>query len=268
MFATKEVILAGGVFNTPQLLKLSGVGPAAELQEFNIPIIQDLPGVGTGSHDNYEAVLYGTFERPIVGFWDMFLQTSLALRTRDIHFYCGSFNFIGFFPGMPGWNENEFECGFMQLHPRNMNGTVKLRSRDPRDVPDIHLGFFTQGDDEDLESMVEAINFVRAVFNDLPGNVFLEHRPGGPGVDCTDGWQRGFLRNQTYSHHVTGTCAIGADDNPMAVLDSKFRVRGVKGLRVVDGSAWPVQPGELPTLATFMLSEKAADDILSEQALL
>ncbi|KAH8654366.1 hypothetical protein BGZ61DRAFT_290163, partial [Ilyonectria robusta] len=166
-FATKEVILAGGVFNTPQILKLSGVGPVDELRKLKIPVVKNLPGVGTGLSDNYEAVLYGTFEQPVVAFWDMFAKTSVALRTRDIHFYCGSFNFIGIFPGMPGWNKNEFECGFMQLHPRNINGTVKLRSKDPRDMPDINLGFFRAGDDKDLDSMVEAINFVRPIFNNL-----------------------------------------------------------------------------------------------------
>lgn len=263
-FATKEVILAAGTFNTPQILKLSGVGPAAELEKHNISVVKDLPGVGISMHDNYEAVLYGTFAQPVVGFWDMFLKTSRALRTRDIHFYCGSFNFIGFFPGMPGWNQNEFECGFMQLHPRHMNGTVTLRSTNPREMPDVHLGFFINGDDEDLESMVEAINFVRPIFNNLTDNTFTEHRPCGAGVNCTDDFQRHFLRAQTYSHHVSGTCAIGSDDNPLAVLDSKFRVRGVHGLRVVDGSIFPVQPGEVPSLATFMIGEKALDDILSD----
>lgn len=176
-------------------------------------------------HDNYEGVLYGAFERVVAGFWDVFYQTSRALRTRDIHFYCGSMNFVGFFPGMPGWSENEFECGFMQLHPRNANGTITLRSGDPRDVPEIHLGFFGRGDDEDLDSMVE-----RTVFNGLEGNAFHEQRPCAEGVECTDEWQRRFLRAQVYSHRASGLYAIGADDDPLAVLDSKFRVRGVSKL--------------------------------------
>ncbi|KAI9147977.1 Glucose-methanol-choline oxidoreductase [Paramyrothecium foliicola] len=263
-YAKREVIIAGGAFNSPQILKLSGIGPAEELQELGIAVVKDLPGVGSGMHDNYEAVLYGTFEKPIVGFWDMFYKTAAALRTRDIHFYCGSLNFVGFFPGMPGWNENEHECGFMQLHPRNMNGTVKLRSTDPRAMPEIDLGFFRKGNDEDLESMVMAINFVRSFFTQVPNNTFTEHRPCAAGVECTDDWQRHYLRAQAYSHHVSGTCAIGSDENPRAVLDSKFRVRGVQNLRVVDGSVFPVQPGELPSLPTYMISEKALDDILAD----
>ncbi|KAH7190990.1 hypothetical protein BKA60DRAFT_643033 [Fusarium oxysporum] len=261
-FATREVILAGGVYNTPQILKLSGIGPADELEKFNIPVVKDLPGVGVNLKDNLEAALYGTFEKSVVGFWDLFYTTAVALRTRDIHFYCGSLNFIGFFPGMPGWNENEFECGFMQLHPRNINGTVKLRSADPRDTPEIHLGFFQAGDDDDLESMVEAINFVRPILNNLTDNAFTEHRPCAAGVECTDDFQRHYHRAQAHGHHASGTAAIGSDEDPLAVLDSKFRVRGVRNLRVVDGSAWPVQPGELPTLPTFLLSEKATAVIL------
>ncbi|KAJ4112193.1 hypothetical protein NW768_011772 [Fusarium equiseti] len=263
-FASREVILSGGAFNTPQILKLSGIGPKDELNKFHIPIVKELPGVGVNMKDNLETVIYGTFEKPVTGFWDMFLTTAVALRTRDIHFYCGSMNFVGFFPGMPGWNKNEFECGFMQLHPRNINGTVRLRSTDPRDVPEIHLGFFQAGNDDDLESMVQAINFVRPIFNNLTDNPFTEHIPCPAGIDCTDDYQRHFHRAQAHGHHVAGTAAIGADDDPLAVLDSKFRVRGVRGLRVVDGSAWPVMPGELPTLPTLMLSEKATADILAE----
>ncbi|KAM5344595.1 hypothetical protein ACJ41O_013130 [Fusarium nematophilum] len=263
-YASKEVILAAGVFVTPQILKLSGVGPSAELTAYKIPVVKDLPGVGTNMKDNYEAVLYGTYDKPIAGYWEMYYKTSVALRSTDIHFYCFSAEFIGFYPGMPRGTPNEFECGFMQLHPRNINGSVTLRSTNPRDMPNIHLGFFPQGDDDDLNSMVEAINFVRPIFNSVPNNNYTELRPCAEGVECTDAWQRDYLRKQTYSHHVVGSCAIGSDDDPMAVLDSKFRVRGVKGLRVVDGSSFPVQPGSVPALATFMISEKALDDILAD----
>ena len=263
-FASRDVIIAGGVYNTPQILKLSGIGPAEELAQFNIPVVKDLPGVGVNLKDNLETVLYGQFETQVTGFFDAFYTSSVAERTRDIHFYCGSMNFLGFFPGMPGWNPREFQCGFMQLHPRNINGTVKLRSADPRDVPAIHLGFFEEGDDDDLVSMTDAINFVRPIFNSLPKNPFTEIYPCNASVECTDEFQMNWHRREAHGHHAAGTAAIGADDDPLAVLDSKFRVRGVRGLRVVDASAWPVMPGELPALPTFMLSEKATETILKK----
>lgn len=114
-YASKEVILAAGVFVTPQILKLSGIGPAAELATHDIPLVKDLPGVGTNMKDNYEAVLYGTFDKPVLGYWEMYYKTSVALRSTDIHFYCFSAEFIGFYPGMSRHLPNEFECGFMQV---------------------------------------------------------------------------------------------------------------------------------------------------------
>lgn len=264
-FATKEIILAAGAFNTPQILKLSGLGPADELSSLSIPLVKHLPGVGINMHDNYEGVLYGTFSPAILGNWGMFFKTSRAV-TRDIFFYCGNFNWVGFYPGMPANNTipGEFECGFIHLHPRSINGTVKLRSRDPRDVPEVHLGVFrNEGDeDEDLKAMLEAVEFVRSAFRNLEGNTFTEMKPCGLGVKCTEEYQRKVLRGQVFSHHASGSCAIGSENDPFAVLDGKFRVRGVEGLRVVDGSAFPVQAGELPVLSTFMLGEKALDAIL------
>ncbi|KAM5344208.1 hypothetical protein ACJ41O_012745 [Fusarium nematophilum] len=262
-FATREVIIAGGVFNSPQILRLSGIGPAKELRKFGIPVVK---GPSWCRHE-HQRQLRGSplrdIRQAVTGFFDMFAKAAFALRGRDLQFYCGSMNFIGFWPGMPGWNRNEFECGLMQMHPRNINGTVKLRSPDPRDVPDIHIGFFQQGNDADLDSMVEGINFARPLFNNLAGNAFTELRPCGAGVECTVDWQKAYLRAQAHSHHATGNCAIGSDDDPKAVLDSKFRVRGVRNLRVVDGSVFPVQPGAVPSLSTFVIGEKAFQDILA-----
>jgi choline dehydrogenase len=83
-------------------------------------------------------------------------------------------------------------------------------------------------------------------------------------VNCTDAMQAEYFRVQAYSHHATSTCAIGADNDPMAVLDSKFRVRGIQGLRVVDASAWPQVPGAFPVVPTMMMSQKASEDIIAE----
>jgi choline dehydrogenase len=134
-------------------------------------------------------------------------------------------------------------------------------------MPDINFRFFKDKGDEDLAELVAAIDHLRTAW--LKGNdavqPFEEQHPcPGVGKTCTAAEQADFIKTQAYSHHATSTCAIGGDSNPMAVLDSKFRVRGVKGLRVVDASAFPMVPGAFPVLPTAIISTKAAEDIIAE----
>jgi len=110
--------------------------------------------------------------------------------------------------------------------------------------------------------MLEAVKFFRGILAKVSGNTFKEMHPYTQ-TGCTDDSQKDYLRTHIYSHHVTSSCAIGADSDKMAVLDSKFRVRGVNNLRVVDGSAFPQVPGAFPVMPTFMISEKAAEEILA-----
>ena len=133
-------------------------------------------------------------------------------------------------------------------------------------MPDINLNFFEKGGDEDLTDILEAVKTYRAAWNSAsaPITPFNERHPC-PGVNqnCTDAAQKEFIKLQSYSHHATSTCAIGPARDPMAVLDSKFRVHGVDNLRVVDASAFPKVPGAFPVCPTFMLAEKASADILA-----
>jgi choline dehydrogenase len=239
VFASREVIVSGGAFNSPQILKLSGIGPAAELQKFNITVIKDLPGVGHSMQDNYEGGIMGQYEKQITPgiFFDVMHKTSMS-KIRDIYFFCGVFSFEGFWPEFPTQYPNESLCAIVHMNPKNINGRVMLKSANPRDTPDINMGFFSKGDDEDLQAMFEAAGFLRPIFNNVPNNTFSELHPCTH-QNCTDAEQKEFLRNQIFSHHVSSSCAIRADDDKMAVLDSNFRVRGVKNLRVVDASAFP-----------------------------
>jgi len=193
----------------------------------------------------------------------MLLKTALA-KARNIYYLCAPYGFEGFWPGYPDFFPNNYDCPFAVMAPSNINGSVELVSSDPRDMPKINTGFFTQGvdNDPDLNSMQEATQFFRNIFNNVTGNKFTEMNPCTH-EGCTVKEQKEWLRDQVWSHHGTSTCAIGADGDPMAVLDSKFRVRGVKNLRVVDGSAFPKVPGAYPVLPTFMISEKATEDILN-----
>lgn len=271
VFARKEVIVSGGAFNSPQLLKLSGIGPKAELAKFNIPLVKDLPGVGENMADNYEAGILTLANRPLGdtgGYVVIMLNTSKTTHDRNIYAFCGSFSFEGFWPGYPtDYGPSQYECALVHMNPRSQAGYVRLRSADPQDVPDINFRFFDKGGDEDLTEILDAVKTIRKGIRAVAGDVapFEEQHPcAGVNANCTDDAQKDFIKTQAYSHHPTSSCAIGGDNDPFAVLDSKFRVRGVKNLRVVDASAFPVVPGAFPVLPTMMLSEKASEDILAD----
>ncbi|KAJ4367004.1 hypothetical protein N0V83_007534 [Neocucurbitaria cava] len=169
------------------------------------------------------------------------------------------------------------------MNPRSQAGIVELRSTDPRDVPAINLNFFKEGSDKDLQAIYEGIESVRSwlskVDTSAPDSLgpFEELHPcegqiigggsagGKQGGNCSVEAQKTYIKEQAYSHHASSSCKIGAEGDKMAVLDSKFRVRGVVGLRVVDASSFPKVPGAFPVLPTMMLSEKATEDVLAEK---
>ncbi|KAL2140777.1 hypothetical protein VTI28DRAFT_3252 [Corynascus sepedonium] len=269
--ATREVIVSGGAFNSPQILKLSGIGPAEELAKFNISVVKDLPGVGENLGDNYEGGVLALGAAPIdTGLITLLFRTpSAPTAKRNIYTWCGAFSFEGFWPGFPTYHgPTQYECAMVHLAPKSQAGSVRLVSADPQDRPEINFRFFEHSGDEDLNELVEAANLLRKAFQAAGEPVLpfdeLHPCPGSAANrTCDDTAQAEYLKLQAYSHHATSTCSIGGDDEPLAVLDSKFRVRGVEGLRVVDASAFPVVPGAFPSCPTMMLSAKAAEDILA-----
>ncbi|KAH7122619.1 hypothetical protein B0J11DRAFT_344366 [Dendryphion nanum] len=281
-YARKEVIISGGAFNTPQLLLLSGIGPAKHLKKFDIPVIVDSPGVGQQVADNYEAGIISLAKRALVTggtIFPAFWKTSVG-KIRDIYMWCGSFAFEGFWPGFPNlpptftgtYGPNEYECAIVHMNPRSQAGVIELRSKDPRDTPAINLNFFKEkGSDKDLTAILEAVQWVRSWLSKVnpsdPNSLapFEELHPckGEIGkAQCSEESQKTYLKEQAYSHHASSSARIGADGDKFAVLDSKFRVRGVSGLRVVDASAFPKVPGGFPVLPTMMLSEKASEILI------
>jgi choline dehydrogenase len=306
--AAKEVIISAGAFNSPQLLKLSGIGPAAELSKFNIPVVVDLPGVGTNLQDRYEATIVGdsntdfaitkdcTFLRttpdPCLEQWKnlpgpslkgtyatngiaiaVVKKSSVAEGDPDLLISGAPAYFTGYHPGYANQSlidAHHWSWIVLKAHSRNNAGTVTLRSADPRDMPIINFNYFDTGStaneaaEKDLQAVYEGMQLSRDIFKDyipLQGD-FKEVWPADRVTTKQE--MKDWIKKEAWGHHASCTCPIGGDNDPNAVLDSKFRVRGVDGLRVVDASVFPKIPGFYLVLPTYMISEKAADAILAD----
>ena len=297
--ARREVILSGGAFNTPQLLMLSGIGPANELQRHGISVRVDLPGVGKNLQDRYEI---GVVNRMNFEEWEVFdgakfckgdpqyecwnrdrdgayttNGTVLSLFKRsaperplpDLFCLAVLGRFEGYFPGYSqvfAANRNYLTWAVLKAHTNNRAGEVTLRSADPLDMPEINFRYFEEGTPdggEDLDSVVDGIRFVRELTDQLrKKNIIAEESLPGNALQ-TDEELRQYVRENAWGHHASCTCAIGPREAG-SVLDSRFRVHGTQGLRVVDASVFPRIPGFFIACSVYMIGEKAADTILED----
>ena len=297
-YATREVILAGGTFNTPQLLMLSGIGPAEQLAKHNIPLRVELPGVGKNLQDRYEVPVVN---RMNFSQWEVFKGARFAqgdpqfnqwqqsrdgayttnggvltafrrsFPERDVpDIFCLALLglFRGYFPSYSALfadNLNYLTWVVLKAHTNNCAGEVTLRSADPRDVPSINFRYFEEGSDtqgEDLDAVVEGIRFVRKITQHFKDNrLIAEEELPGDHIQ-TDEDLKIFVRQHAWGHHASSTCAIGAREQNGA-LRSDFSVHGTQGLRVVDASVFPRIPGFFIASAIYMIAEKAAEVILA-----
>ncbi|MER5719106.1 GMC oxidoreductase [Streptomyces sp. NPDC002132] len=301
VLASREVILAAGAFNTPQLLMLSGVGPREELQRHGIPVRVDLQGVGAHLQDRYEVGVVSRMDRefPVLKDCDFHpprpgsepdrcyraWQRGQGLYTTngavvgvtrksrpeldapDLFIFGGPFDFRGYRPGYSldlTRSKNRFTWAILKSRTHNTGGRVRLRSTDPRDTPLVNFHYFDEGTDKDavdLDAMAGAVEFVRGM-NRRAGAVIAEELWPGPQVDGRDDVRR-FVQDEAWGHHASCTCRMGRTDDPSAVVDSDFRVRGVERLRIVDASVFPRIPGFFVAAPIYMISEKASDVILA-----
>ena len=299
--ARREVILAAGAFNTPQLLMLSGVGPRAHLAKFGIEPVVDLPGVGANLQDRYEVTVVSEFIRDFAlinratfappdpnpdAFMEEWMQKGCgiyasngaligiikrsvpSLKEPDLYIFGLPGTFRGYQPGYSKlfeYHHNRFTWAILKARTSN-TGTVGLRSPQPWDTPEINFQYFGDGqraEDPDLEAVVRGVEFVRDMNSRLErdGLILCEETPG-PSYSTVD-QLRQFIRNEAWGHHASCTCKIGSDTDRMSVLDSQLRVRGTKSLRVVDASVFPKIPGYFIVSAVYMVSEKALELILN-----
>jgi choline dehydrogenase len=297
-FASRETILCGGAFNTPQLLMLSGIGPKQDLQYHGIKVRVDLPGVGKNLQDRYEVSVVNRMTQD----WNVLAAAKFdtsdaqyrewAADRRGVYATAGAalvvvkksqpsrivpdlfcLGFIGKFKGyFPGYSQlisahrNYLSWTVLKAHTRNTAGAVTLRSADPRDTPEIDFRYFEEGSDtdgEDLDGVVEGIKFVRKMTEPLKTeNMIAEEELPGNQVQ-SDAELREYVRNNAWGHHASCTCPIGAKDKG-GVLTSDFKVHGTERLRVVDASVFPRIPGFFIVGAVYMIGEKAADVILAD----
>lgn len=296
--AAQEVILAGGAFNTPQLLMLSGIGPRGAMAPHGIPVRYELNGVGRNLQDRYEVSVVNRMVKP----WSVLeggqFNTTDPLyqewaRTRDSIYssngaalaltaasvperatadlFCMALlaRFRGYWPGYSreiATLHNYLSWAVLKAHTANRSGEVRLASSDPRDPPAINFRYFNESKEtcsDDLAAVVEGIRTVRRLTTPLrrDGLLVEEELPGDHVQSDEDLAQ--FVRDNAWGHHASCSCAIGSIEQG-GVLDGDFRVHGTKGLRVVDASVFPRIPGFFIVCAIYMIAEKAADVILRD----
>jgi len=292
--ATREVILSAGAFNSPQLLLLSGIGPAEDLRALGIDVVHDLPGVGRNLQDHasigaiYEASGPFTFDnelrldRMAVSLlrWQLFgtgpaaglpvgaqgfVRTREGLDRPDVQLLVSPVAMDAriWFPGWRKAKGHYFSLANVLLHPES-RGSVSLRSADPRDKPKILFNLLsTEGD---RAAFRRYIRFVRDFFAQ-PAAAALVSREivPGPGV-ASDAEIDAYVRERIgTAMHPTSSCAMG--QGAEAVVDETLSVRGIGGLRVVDCSIMPDIVGGNTNAPAIMIAEKAADLILAREPL-
>lgn len=281
-----ELILSGGPINSPQLLKLSGVGPAAELRGLGIEVVHDLPGVGENLQDHLEFYFQLACKEPItlyssINLWSRALIGARWLLRKDGLGATNHFETCGFIRSRPGIAYPDIQYHFLpmavaydgstlaqehgfQAHVGPMRsksrGWVRLASTNPLDKPRILFNYLSQPDD--WTEMRACVRLTREIFAQRAFDRY-RGREIQPGADVqTDEQIDAFIRAKVESaYHPSCSCKMGSKQDPMAVVDPETRVYGLERLRVVDSSIMPsVTTGNL-NAPTIMLAEKAADHI-------
>lgn len=198
-------------------------------------------------------------------------RSNPSKKDPDLYIFGLPGYFKGYFPGYSTQFEryhDHFTWAILKAHTNNTAGRVSLRSNKPTDSPKIEFHYFQEGNDtsgDDLDSVVAGVQFVRDMNGRLQRLGLIEEElVPGPSNDTPEKL-RSFIQDEAWGHHASCTNKIGADNDSSAVLDSRFRVRGTRGLRVVDASVFPKIPGYFIVSAVYMISEKAAQ-VIKEDA--
>ena len=286
--ARGEVILSAGAFGSPQILQLSGLGPAALLRQHGISVLRDIPGIGADLQDHLQARLQYRVTRPITvndavtrfdrrmwaglryvlfrkgplavsaGYAGGFFRTDPRLESPDVQ--CHLLLFSADKPGGSLHPWPGMTASICQLRPES-RGTLRIKSADPADAPEIKLNYLsTEGD---KRTMVQGLQLLRRIMGApaLKPHIAEERDPG---PSCTsDADLLAFIRARgTTIFHPTSTCRMGVDE--AAVVDPELRVKGIGRLRIADASVMPTVVSGNTNAACIMIGEKCSDLILRD----
>ena len=251
--AADRVVLSAGVYHTPQLLMLSGIGPARELERLGIPVVHPLEGVGENYQDH--AVVYMTFEGTSQFQEDWVVPKFRLLIKSDPSQPCANFHIIPR-PATVVSGLKRMMPISMHLLEQRSRGRVRLASTDPHDQVVVEAHMLEHP--EDIEAMVAAMHFVY----DLVQHPSMQKYYGpllqpGPKED----WARFARATHDSYHHGVGTCMMGPSDNPKAVVDQRLRVHGLDNLWVADASIMPTVVHANTNLTAILIVEVASDSI-------
>lgn len=291
-FNSHHVILSGGAINSPQLLELSGIGSAAHLQQFDIPVVHHLPGVGENLQDHiFASVVYGarpehSINREVQGFrlclaalkWAFmrsgpltmgsapagaFWYTRDGLEAPDIQVHFGSGATMYNQDGRIRATKEPAITGVVDQNRPESRGNLHIRSSSPNDHPAI-LGNYLSAE-VDRRTMIDGLKILLNVFKQDALKPYVTKRvaPFPENDEPTDDDLLAYIRETgSTTYHPTCTCAMG--DHPMAVVSPSLHVHGVEGLSVVDASVMPTVTSGNTNAATIMIAEKAADIFIAE----
>lgn len=289
--ARREVILSAGAIGSPQILMLSGIGDGEDLSKVGITTQIDLKGVGKNLQDHLQArPIFKTdlstinietnniFKQAMIGLRYMltqtgpmtmaaslgtgFLKTDPSMETPDIQFHIQPFSATT--PSEGPHKFSAFTASVLQLRPESA-GELKLKSANFNDHPDIHPNYLATQTDQ--ETIVKGIQIARKIaqYEPLKSHIIEEFEPGQAVAMDDEAGTLEWARNTSVTiYHPTGTCKMGPDNDNMAVVDPRLRVRGVKGLRVADASIMPQIVSGNTNAPCIMIGEKVSDMILED----
>ena len=292
-----EIVLCGGTFRTPQIMMLSGIGPTDHLRDKGINVVHDLPGVGSNLQDRYEigvanrmredwrtlkGVEYSTTDKPYKR-WKKWRRgtyksngTIFAVEAKsreempvpDLFCFSVLVNFQGYYPGYSEDTrpKNYLTWCVLKAYTQNTAGYVRLRDRNPDTPLDVNFRYFDEGSGDwqsDLDSVVTGVKFVRKMADSMGDQIDREVAPGRELSSDDD--LRQFIKDNAWGHHACGTCAMKPLEQG-GVVDSRFNVYGIKGLRIADASIFPRIPGYFLVSSVYMIAEKAADTLIEDMS--